>query len=324
MEGLTFFTDIISQSDSINKENPNLYDVIVFHYPCQDGLVSAWVCHYYYKTLLNSISPYRYENHKIDFYPYQHNDELDLERLVGKRVLFCDITPKIEVLEKIESIVSKINILDHHHYIEDLAKTKPYIKFDNSKSGASLTCEHFFPTIDVPEFIKMVEDRDIWRWSIPNSKQFTTWLMAEADILGDFDENKFEELFRSLNLLLIDPSLMYVYIDKGAFLMAINNSKIKNICCDVPIKNVNFKGKDYKICIVNSLDNVSEIGNELCKKYDIDFAIVFNYNNQKNIWKSSLRSIGDFDTSIISRHFGGNGHKNASGFTSNVCPIELF
>ena len=160
----------------------------------------------------------------------------------------------------------------------------------------------------------MVEDRDIWRWSIPNSKEFTTWLSAECEILE-------YKIFESLDNLLLNPDKIKIYIDKGSFLLKINDSKIKKICQNVPIKTIKIQEKQYNVCIINSIDNVSEIGNELCKKYDIDFAIVFHYNK---IWKSSLRSIGEFDTSIISRHFGGNGHKNASGFISNICPLDLF
>ena len=70
------------------------YDIIVFHYPCQDGLVSAWIADYYHRKL----------NYKIDLYPYQHNDILDLDRLTNKRVLFSDITPKIEILDKLEKL----------------------------------------------------------------------------------------------------------------------------------------------------------------------------------------------------------------------------
>jgi nanoRNase/pAp phosphatase (c-di-AMP/oligoRNAs hydrolase) len=32
-------------------------------------------------------------------------------------------------------------------------------------------------------------------------------------------------------------------------------------------------------------------------------------------YKISLRSIGEEDTTVISKSFGGGGHKNASGFT---------
>jgi hypothetical protein len=27
----------------LDRMNENYYDIVVFHYPCQDGLVSAWV-----------------------------------------------------------------------------------------------------------------------------------------------------------------------------------------------------------------------------------------------------------------------------------------
>ena len=51
----------------------NYYDIVVFHYPCQDGLVSAWVADYYHRIVLDK---------EIDLYPYDHNNILDFDSIL--------------------------------------------------------------------------------------------------------------------------------------------------------------------------------------------------------------------------------------------------
>ena len=41
--------------------------------------------------------------------------------------------------------------------------------------------------------------------------------------------------------------------------------------------------------------------NKLCKDNKIDFSIIFNYDEESNIYRTSLRSIGDMDVSVIAK-----------------------
>jgi hypothetical protein len=45
-------------ANSISK----IYDVVLFHYPCQDGLASGWITNHYHKL----------RNKSIELYPIQH------------------------------------------------------------------------------------------------------------------------------------------------------------------------------------------------------------------------------------------------------------
>ena len=51
MNCLDVLKNLEKQNEMIDIKNPKIYDVLVFHYPCQDGLVSAWVGYYYYSLL---------------------------------------------------------------------------------------------------------------------------------------------------------------------------------------------------------------------------------------------------------------------------------
>ena len=57
----------------------------------------------------------------------------------------------------------------------------------------------------------------------------------------------------------------------------------------------------------------SELGNVLAKQTG-SMAAIYAYDGSRQEWQFSLRSIGDFDVSVIAKVYGGGGHLNSSGF----------
>jgi nanoRNase/pAp phosphatase (c-di-AMP/oligoRNAs hydrolase) len=73
----------------------------------------------------------------------------------------------------------------------------------------------------------------------------------------------------------------------------------------------------YKVPTVNSGVLQSEIGNQLCTLYpESPFSVVFFETEGRKIF--SLRSVGEFDVSLIAKQHGGGGHKNAAGFVVSL------
>jgi oligoribonuclease NrnB/cAMP/cGMP phosphodiesterase (DHH superfamily) len=129
-----------------------IFDIVVFHYPCQDGLVSAWIANLYHKQ----------NNHSIELYPIQHGTPLNILRLKNKKVLFCDYAPADEYLDTLEKDCTSILILDHHITSANRID-KTYAYFDMNRSGAGIVWDYFFGT-DITEFINWVEDWDLLTW----------------------------------------------------------------------------------------------------------------------------------------------------------------
>lgn len=291
-----------------------IYDIILFHYPCQDGLASAWVVHRYMYEL-------QYEK-QIELYPIQYGKIINLDRLTNKRVIFCDYAPSKEVLDQIEKVTKKITILDHHISSQKALVDKPYAIFDMTKSGVGLTWEYFFPDKQMPKFIQMIQDRDIWTWKIENSREFTSGFTTVCSGIEMYD---FNELFQLFNELYDEDNLkkFRFYIKIGSI---INNSvmlKCKYMAIEHLKKINNYKG--YNVCIVNcSSDLSSDLGNILASSETVDFAALWRYNHTKEEYYVSLRSNNKVDVSLIAKEFGGGGHKNASGFATKINPIILF
>lgn len=69
--------------------------------------------------------------------------------------------------------------------------------------------------------------------------------------------------------------------------------------------------------IVFATDYVSDIGNRILRSKDfadLDYVAIINPSRDT----CSLRSQGKFDVASIAKQLGGGGHKNASGFHTNI------
>ncbi len=295
---------------SFNK----LYDMVLFHYPCQDGLCSAWVVHKYHRE--NNID--------IELYPVSHGKTIDINMLKNKKIIMCDYSPSVEVLEQIEQVAQSVTILDHHVTAKNALETKPYAIFNMEKSGAGITWEYFYPDVPVPEFIQMVQDRDLWKWEISGSKEFTAGLFT---ICATIDSNNFPELFNIFTQMHTEPTKVQFYKDLGKIMSTITDNKAKALGDDHmgTVSNFVFQSKTYRVCVVNCFPDItSEAGNYISKSDQIDFAVLWRHHNPTGEFYVSLRSTGDIDVSIIAKIFGGGGHPNAAGFNTKVFPPTLF
>ncbi len=193
-------------------------------------------------------------------------------------------------------------------------------RFDMNKSGAGLTWDYFFPDIEMPLFIKMVQDRDLWKWSIPNSKDFTAGLFTLWDGCDYYD---FDKIFTMLDNIFTDQYMFNFCMGLGEVINQANSQRAKAIAEAASKRVDKFMGKN--VCIVNcSVEHVSEVGNILSSMDNIDFAVMWTYKNPNESYYVSLRSSDKVDVSKIAKAYGGGGHPNASGLNTKIFPPVLF
>ena len=156
---------------------------------------------------------------------------------------------------------------------------------------------HFFhPGKESPKFIQYIEDRDLWKWELAYSKEFS----AAFDMVPyEFEEF---EMFE-------DDSVFDAAVKKGSYILAYSKTVVKKICDKASSRRIGGQ----HVMVVNSSHWMSEIGASLSK--ECDYALIWYYDhNDKNI-KVSLRAFHEhIDVSDISKKFGGGGHKKAAGF----------
>ena len=164
-------------------------------------------------------------------------------------------------------------------------------------SGAMLAWKFFHPGKEAPRMIKHIEDRDLWKWEIPYSKEF-----AAAFDMVPFDFEEFDKY--------LDDSAVDNAQERGAYILAYSKNVISKIAKNAAPRKID--GKD--VLVVNSSHWMSEIGNSLSTR--CDYALIWYYDHGTRQVKASLRAHHeDADVSEVAKRYGGGGHRQAAGFS---------
>lgn len=257
---------------------PDTITHVWYHANCADGYAAACAA---WKVL----------GDRAEYTPVRHG-EPPPEVPPDAMLAIVDFAYPREVLLEVKERVAGLVVLDHHRSAaRDLADLE-FARFDMEKSGARMAWEYWHPEQPLPELFAYVEDRDLWRWELPESREvslaltqvpveFETWSQASVESLRVVGRSLFQ----------YQTSLVERAVKKAYW--------------------VELSG--YRIPVSNSCLFQSEIGDELCLKYpEAPFAGVFYDKGEQLAW--SLRSVGEFDVSEIAASFGGGGHRNAAGF----------
>jgi oligoribonuclease NrnB/cAMP/cGMP phosphodiesterase (DHH superfamily) len=103
----------------------------------------------------------------------------------------------------------------------------------------------------------------------------------------------------------------------GSAIKSFRDRQIDSAMKSVRMMRFEVDGAKYDVPVVNAATNISELGQEMCSKHpDAPFSV--SYCDRQDVRSWSLRSIGDFDVSTVAKAFGGGGHRNAAGFSTEI------
>lgn len=261
---------------------PSSVDTVIYHANCTDGFGAAF-------------SAWKLLGNRAEYYACSHGQKPP--PIKGKNVVILDFSFDNKTTKKMIKEAKNLLVIDHHKSamveLHDISNTY----FDMTKSGAMLSWEWFHPGKEPPKFIQYIMDRDLWKWELPYSKEFS----AAFDMVPfEFEEfEKFE-----------DDSVFDDAVKRGSYILAYSKTVVKKVCEKATEKT--YKG--MKVLVVNSSHWMSEIGAKLSP--DCDFALIWYYSHDEQRTKVSLRAFHDHvDVSEIAKDFKGGGHKKAGGFT---------
>jgi oligoribonuclease NrnB/cAMP/cGMP phosphodiesterase (DHH superfamily) len=271
--------------------------LIIYHAECPDGFAAAYVAH---KAMTEDPA------HQVTCVPAAYQSGKVPEFEDGTTIFVVDFSFPKTVLADMAKRAAKIIVLDHHKSaqadLEGADIVGVDIKFDMSKSGAVMAWEHFYPGMPVPPLLQYVQDRDLWHWKLPNSKEINAGLwrgtpreFTEWDSLFELD------LEHAKDILLV----------KGQAIATSDTFFIESLCRKPQTMIV----AGYKVPAVNTPVLQSEIGHHLLQTNpDAPFAVAWSMD-EKNQFSYSLRArTGGFDVSAVAKQFGGGGHAAAAGF----------
>ena len=266
------------------------YDIVIYHKGCFDGFASAYIAQKKLKK-------------KAKYIPLSYKD--NVPNLKDKSILICDFSFDEKTMKKLIKLNKKVYVIDHHVTAEANLKNldDKYKLFDMNHSGAYLVWKYFYPKKDIPSFVKLVEDYDLWKFKYDFTKAFILGL-------GLF-QYKFDQWAK-----LEDEEYVKKIIKKGNYLLLHQANAIKKECKKFKIKEETIDGKQYRVCYKNTTTLINEFGNHLVTNNKCDFAVCYFYNDNDDTTKFSLRSIDSkTDVSEIAKKLGGGGHRNASALT---------
>lgn len=273
----------------------------IYHGNCQDGFGAAWAVRY------------ALGEDQVEFYPGVYQDPPP--DVTGRDVLMVDFTYKRPILKEMAEKARSVCVLDHHKSAaEDLAglpepfewgtgdEWRPLCAlFDMERSGAGLTWDYFNPVQhrlqQRPTLINHIEDRDLWRFALPNTREITAALFSYPYEFGLWDS-------------LMSAEMLDHLIHEGAGIERKHHQDIANL---LPVVRREMVIGGVRMPVANlPLTLTSDAGHQMAVGAD---GIAACYWDTPEGRVFSLRSTDDGpDCQEIAVRYGGGGHAHAAGF----------
>ena len=264
--------------------------LVLYHGNCMDGGAGAWVA-------------WKKFGSEAEYLPQERTSIPEVSIFQDKEVYVVDYSFTKEQMLSFEKVAQKFVCIDHHISAKEAVESLKEYTFDTAYSGSYLAWKYFFPEEAVPRLIEYVSDSDTWTHKLADYEDIDAYIYREVDMANEF--LYFEDLNKELST---DEGLERAKRIGRLFREA--HEKRVSIY-EEKAELIKFEG--YDIYAVNAPRDIrSELGHRLAKKTGL-FSMIFSY--EQGVWKCSLRSVKDFDVSVIAMKHGGGGHKNASAFS---------
>lgn len=289
--------------------------LVIYHANCADGFSAAWAVR---------------QAMECDFHPGVHGDPPP--DVAGRDVILVDFSYPATVLVELAQLARTILVLDHHKSAEQelqpgkwevngqsacllrcddwengLGKWRTHVDafggdrlvlvhFDMNRSGAGIAWDFFHPGVARPELIDHVEDRDLWRFALPGTREIQAAVFSypyEFDVWDLLATTPMETL-RAQGV-----AIERKHHKDVAELVGVARRQMVIGHYDVPVASLPYtlasdaghlmaKGQPFAACY-----------------YDKDGGRVFSL-------RSTDRGV---DVSEVAKLYGGGGHARAAGFT---------
>lgn len=268
--------------------------LVIYHANCLDGFGAAFAAFSHFRQV---------DECPCDFVAASYGQQPP--EATGRDVYIVDFSYRREVLQKVCRTARSVTVIDHHITAErDLAgleREHANLRelFDMDKSGAVLAWEYFHSE-PPPSLLLHIQDRDLWRFELEGTNNIYAALIARPydfhawlDLVADGEAPAFLAAEgRAIN------RYRRVMID-----MHRNKAVMGTIGgCQVPVVNC-----------------YEEIASDLLAELAAGHPFAAGYQDQGTLRKWSLRSsVSGADVAAIAEHFGGGGHRHASGFITRL------
>ncbi len=242
---------------------------------------------------------------EVNFCEMDYGDCLPLDLIVvADHILIVDFSLSKKEMENLADY-HQFTWIDHHksalEEMDGTADSWPGLR-DTTEAACVLTWRFFFPDQPVPKAVKLIGDRDIWRW-------------AEKDT-GAFNEGFHQHYTRPNNdelwepLLNNDTEILAKMIETGG---TIREARLREIRRAIPRYSYSVTFEGYRTLVIN-LRGSGDLGEKIrMMGYEMGYCYVDKISEGRLMTFVTLYS-DQIDVSQIASRFGGGGHTGAAGF----------
>ena len=284
---------------------------IYYHDHCADGFTAAWAA----ATILSPDN--------CDLHParYDATDQPDPYPLPEQKVLILDFSYPRPVMERLIKEQPSVRLFDHHQTALQKLAGLPGCILDMERSGAMITWQTLTQEqtgvpakqTDAPDLVRYVQDRDLWRWQLPDSKAINAYI---GSIPYQFQE------WNLLCTQLADRAYRNIAIQCGLALLRSQEQVVKAQAEQARMAEIYGLNPEtgmaqlWTVPAANATVHRSETAALLLQNHpDARFAAVYSDTPTGRRW--SLRSEDRrADVARVAEFNKGGGHRNAAGFTS--------
>lgn len=267
----------------------------IFHSSCADGFGAAWSLHH------------NMPHANIEFWPAKYDDKPeDIPNVQGRLVYMLDFSYKRNVMAYMLREAETFCLLDHHksaaEALEGLDDPRSgRINFDMNRSGAMMAWDYFSKGKKPPPLICHIQDRDLWRFKLPGTREIQAAVFSYPYDLGVWDA-----------LMVTDTERLR---EEGT---AIERKHFKDIFELLPETTRPMIIGGLAIPVANLPYTMASDAAHILAKGN-DTKIGATYTDTAIGRKFSIRSTDDGpDVSIIATSYGGGGHIHAGGFIKPI------
>jgi len=246
----------------------------------------------------------RYPDAKLIFYNYWYDNKIFDDVKPGERVVFVDITPRMEALTRIMEITNDITILDHHsssiRMLKEANLTFPGKMIEDGQGACKLAWEYAYPDKPIPRGIQYIAEYDNWERTHDNQKFYYG--------IHSFNTFPTNNIWDSI---LVDNELAVTRImDIGKTVMSYIIPFYKRLVNSYSI--VGLVDNLYPAILLNQGAVDSAVFDSLKESYDVYARVVMGKDLE---WLVSVTTkCNDIDLSLLADKFSGGGHAKSSGF----------
>jgi len=258
--------------------------LVIYHGSCFDGHCSAWVAR---KCFPNA-----------EFHAAEHGSKPP--DVKDKNVFIFDFSYPRETLETINKQAKSLQLFDHHISSRKQLQGLPYCTFDLNKSGCRLAWDYFSKINGwgYPHWLVLyAEDRDLWRWQLPMSRQVNAAIAAEPMTFDAWDNLSKKDL-KTLS-------------DEGSVILKYESQQAESVIRAA--REVSLDG--FRVLAANTYLLNSEIATKLAAGRP--FGMVWHQKGNGRFYYSLRSDQNGIDVSEFASRFGGGGHPKSAAFSSD-------